>query len=402
MRRALILNGPNLNLLGTRRPDVYGAASLTELERKCREWGAQAGFGVQTFQSNHEGELIDRLHGARGNVAGVVINPGALTHYSYALHDAIEAIGVPTVEVHISNVKEREDWRRRSVVAPACVASVYGRGIAGYRWALEHLAARAAWAPTTLRYGPDDDHVADLRVPEGPGPISVVVLIHGGFWRDPWRRDLMDGAAVDLAKAGYATWNIEYRRIGGGGGWPVTLHDVAAAIDHVADLAGDHPIDPARVGVVGHSAGGHLALWAAGRRRLPAGAPGAGPRVVPLAVLALAPLGDLAAAHEAGLGEDAVEDFLRRAPADGEERFRVASPSALLPLGVPQSVIHGDADPAVPLDHSRAYVAAATAAGDEVTLLELPGVGHFGTIDHRSKAWVTARAELERLLPARA
>lgn len=138
--RILVINGPNLNLLGFRRPEIYGHDTLTELERRCVEWGDDLGLEVETFQSNHEGEIIDRLHAAIGRAGGIVINPGALTHYSYALHDAIEAIGIPTVEVHLSDIAAREPWRAHSVVAPACLASIAGRGFAGYREALEALA----------------------------------------------------------------------------------------------------------------------------------------------------------------------------------------------------------------------------------------------------------------------
>lgn len=138
--RVLVVNGPNLNLLGARRPDIYGETTLGELEDLCQRWGEDLGVAVETFQSNHEGAIIDRLHDAIGTAGGVVINPGALTHYSYALHDAIEAIGIPVVEVHISDVSSREPWRADSVVSPVCVATISGRGIAGYRQALEHLA----------------------------------------------------------------------------------------------------------------------------------------------------------------------------------------------------------------------------------------------------------------------
>lgn len=137
--RVLVVNGPNLNLLGARRPEVYGEATLGELEQRCRVWGEELGIEVETFQSNHEGAIIDRLHQAIGAVDGVILNPGALTHYSYALHDAVEATGLPTIEVHLSDLAGREEWRRRSVVAPACLASVSGKGIDGYREALERL-----------------------------------------------------------------------------------------------------------------------------------------------------------------------------------------------------------------------------------------------------------------------
>ncbi|NIR35894.1 MAG: alpha/beta hydrolase, partial [Actinobacteria bacterium] len=129
-------------------------------------------------------------------------------------------------------------------------------------------------------YGPLPDQVADLRLPDGPGPHPVAVVLHGGFWRDVWTRDLMDGIAVDLTRRGWATWNIEYRRVGSGGGFPETLEDVAAAIDHLDGLAGDRSLDVATVVTVGHSAGGHLALWAAARPKLDVGTSGAGPRVL--------------------------------------------------------------------------------------------------------------------------
>ncbi len=137
----LILNGPNLNLLGTRQPDIYGSATLRELENRCRRWGESLGLSVSTSQSNHEGDLIDQLHNGIGRYAGVVLNPGALAHYSYALHDAIEAVPMPVVEVHISDIANREErWRRTSVLAPACAATIIGKGIDGYREALEYLA----------------------------------------------------------------------------------------------------------------------------------------------------------------------------------------------------------------------------------------------------------------------
>ena len=138
--RVLVVNGPNLNLLGTRRPDVYGTTTLEDLEGMCREWGRTLDLDVVTFQSNHEGALIDRLHEARLDCAGVVINPGALTHSSYALHDAIEAIGLPVVEVHISDTEAREPWRRVSVIRPVVITAVIGKGIDGYREALGILA----------------------------------------------------------------------------------------------------------------------------------------------------------------------------------------------------------------------------------------------------------------------
>lgn len=145
--RVLVINGPNLNLLGVRRPEVYGTTTLAELDERCRAWGAALGIEVDTFQSNHEGEIIDRLHDALGSADGIVLNPGALTHYSYALHDAIEAVSLPVVEVHLSDISRREEWRARSVVSPACIAGIRGHGVEGYREALELLATRGQASP---------------------------------------------------------------------------------------------------------------------------------------------------------------------------------------------------------------------------------------------------------------
>ncbi len=136
----LVLNGPNLNLLGTREPDIYGTATLRELENRCRIWGQELDLTVSTAQSNHEGDLIDHLHNTIGRFGGVVLNAGALTHYSYAIHDAIKAIGLPVIEVHISDITSREEWRRTSVIADACIATISGEGIDGYRQALQMLA----------------------------------------------------------------------------------------------------------------------------------------------------------------------------------------------------------------------------------------------------------------------
>lgn len=375
--RVLVLHGPNLNLLGRRRPEVYGALTLPELDDQIRQWGGELGLEVETFQSNHEGALIDRLHQAVGRVEGVVINPGALTHYSYSLHDAIEAVEIPTVEVHISNVAEREPWRRVSVVRPACVATIYGRGVEGYRWALRHLHYRRAWPVETLPYGDDPALVGDLRRPPGGGAHPLAVLIHGGFWRHMWTRDLMDGLAVDLVQRGVATWNLEYRRVGAGGGWPTSLDDVTAGVELARSLDG---VEATRVALIGHSAGGHLALLAA--RSDPA------PRVV----VAMAAVTDLIAAGEENLGLGAAAQLL-----DGADP-RAASPLHQLPLRVPQLVVHGTADDRVPVDHSRRYVEEARQAGDPVDYLEHQDVDHFAYLEPRHPAWQEVAAEVVRRL----
>ena len=139
--KILVLNGPNLNLLGTREPEVYGSETLADLEVMIRVWAAELGHEVETYQSNHEGDLIDVIQ--QTDADGLVINPAAFTHTSRAIPDAISAVGIPAVEVHISNVKEREPWRAVSFFEEVCIATIYGRGQNGYKDAIETLGARS-------------------------------------------------------------------------------------------------------------------------------------------------------------------------------------------------------------------------------------------------------------------
>jgi 3-dehydroquinate dehydratase-2 len=141
MRRVLMLSGPNLNFLGRRDPALYGRATLRQLERQVARWGAELGLEVRAFQSNHEGALIDQLQKAGAWAEGAIVNPGALGHYSYALHDALVDFARPAIEVHLSQVSEREPWRRVSVIRLACADFVEGLGAEGYRVALTRLAA---------------------------------------------------------------------------------------------------------------------------------------------------------------------------------------------------------------------------------------------------------------------
>ncbi len=140
--RILVLHGPNLNLLGRREPEVYGKTTLAEIDARLLERAAELGVSLESHQSNHEGVLIDLLHAAMDRCGGVIINPGGLTHTSVALRDAISSIGLPTIEVHLSNVHQREAFRRSSYVADVCVAQIAGLGARGYELALEALVER--------------------------------------------------------------------------------------------------------------------------------------------------------------------------------------------------------------------------------------------------------------------
>ncbi|HBI03216.1 MAG TPA: type II 3-dehydroquinate dehydratase [Paenibacillaceae bacterium] len=139
MKKILIINGPNLNMLGIREPGIYGSATLKDVEESLKRLSAELGVEVDFFQSNYEGAIIDRIHQAFGECDGLVINPGAFTHYSYAIRDAIDSVKIPTVEIHISNVHAREEFRHHSVIAPIAVGQIMGFGIYGYQLALRGI-----------------------------------------------------------------------------------------------------------------------------------------------------------------------------------------------------------------------------------------------------------------------
>jgi acetyl esterase/lipase len=251
-----------------------------------------------------------------------------------------------------------------------------------------------------VRYGRLRSQVGELWPPQQPdgGPVPVVVLIHGGYWKAQYTKQLMHRLAGALSAGAWAAWNIEYRRtgtLGGGGGWPGTLDDVAAAIDALARMPG---VDPERIATCGHSAGGHLALWAAARARLPDGAPGAGPAVGLRGAVALAGVVDLAEGARLGLGNGAVERLLGGSPQDHPDRYAAASPAALVPLSVPQVLIHGLADTVVPPAMSEHYARRAREAGDDAVYVPVEDVTHGQIISPKSASWPLLLGHLGHLL----
>ncbi|MTD14817.1 alpha/beta fold hydrolase [Nakamurella sp. YIM 132087] len=242
-----------------------------------------------------------------------------------------------------------------------------------------------AVATTTHSYGADPKQVADLHVPAGAPPAAgwpVVVLVHGGYWSRQYDRSLQDDVLADLVGAGLAVWNVEYRSIGNGGGWPITFTDVGAACDLLPTVAAASRLDVTRVVLVGHSAGGTLALWAAARRDA---------TLRPVGVVSQAGVDDLVAAAEQGLGGGAVAKLLGGDPEEIPDVYAAASPMALLPVGVPTLVITGTEDTMVPISQSTSFAAAATAAGDVVELRQIDGEDHFDVLDAGSRIHAATR-----------
>lgn len=222
---------------------------------------------------------------------------------------------------------------------------------------------------TLLRYGAHDAHVVE-RLDAVGSPLLDVALLHGGYWRAAYGRDLMDALAADLAARGMRAWNVEYRRTAGGdGGWPATFDDVRAALLLVAEVAGRAPV------VVGHSAGGQLALWA--------GAEG-----LALGVVAQAPVADLVRGFELDLSDGAVALLLGGSPREVPGAYAMADPCARAPIGVPVLVQHGDADAHVPIEQSRSY--AERDGGARLSIHH--GVDHFAFLDPTSAVWLEAIA----------
>jgi acetyl esterase/lipase len=254
-------------------------------------------------------------------------------------------------------------------------------------------------ADKRLAYGHDPLEFGDLRVPDGDGPFPLVIAIHGGYWRNAYDLVHLGHLCAALTAQGMATFNLEYRRVGdAGGAWPGTFQDVAAGTRWIVDHAAGYNLDPARVVVIGHSAGGHLASWIGSLARVPGRSPiAAGP--IPLrGVISLAGLLDLEEAWKRHLSNDAVVELLGGTPAEVPERYAAASPLALLPVTTPHVLLHGDDDDLVPLAISEQYQTQVVATGSTSELCVLPAMDHFDVIDPQSPAWPTVLAAVQTLL----
>jgi acetyl esterase/lipase len=269
----------------------------------------------------------------------------------------------------------------------------------------EEMAALPSQPPDKrIEYGPGSSQHADLRIPSGIGPHPLVVLIHGGCFKAAYATADYFGAMADALKAdGIATWNIEYRRLGEpGSGWPGTYLDVGRAVDHVRAVASEYHLDLSRMAVVGHSAGGHLAMWAAARHRLPKTSDLYVANPLPIrGVVDLAGPVDLTVnipGYESLCADHVITSLLGGPPAAVPDRYAHASAIALLPLGIPQVIVVGSYEDYVPLPLVDAYVRAATDAGDHVRRIVIPEAGHFEIASPLAFTWTQVQPAIRSVI----
>ncbi|MGC0363885.1 acetyl esterase/lipase [Rhodococcus sp. 27YEA15] len=336
-------------------------------------------------------ETVERAAGARG-IAVEIHSTASAREFEAAVRSARpDTIVVPGSAllpdvVDAAFVRVDLDARRRVVTAGVRV-QIRGRGLDGLRYAVDSWYFNQRKPATVRSYGEHSDQQIDLRIPDGPGPHPVAVLIHGGYWKPWWDRDLMDAAAVDLTARGFATWNVEYRRPGEYG-WDATTDDVAASLAALESMADS--LDLRRIAVLGHSAGGQLAF------RAGADAVSSGAVVQPSLLVSLAGVLDLRTADERHLGDGAVSMALGHRYSPESATYRLSSPIERLPIGIPQLTVCGAADSSDLRDIARRYTKTASTTTDLVDIVEGPG-DHFAVIDPGSELW---RRTIDRMTDA--
>ncbi|OZF45443.1 alpha/beta hydrolase [Rhodococcus sp. 14-1411-2a] len=309
-------------------------------------------------------ELVARALSARGLTGGIVDTAAGSDEVIVVPGD-----GIPIDTSSHGGVVRVDLGQCTPDRSPGIRAHIRGRGLDGLRFAIDSVYFHRFHPGTILHYGDHPEQRVEQRLPEGDGPFPVAVLIHGGYWRSRWEFDLMDAMAVDLTGRGYATWNVEYRRPDEHG-WDAMTGDVASALAALETAPGS--LDLSRTVLMGHSAGGQLALRLA--------TDSAGKAVTPALAVSLAGVLDLKVGDERWLGEGAVSNAIGARFAGAQETYEASSPIARLPLGVPHLVVCAVSDDPNLLEISRAYYAAASAGSDSVGSVEGPG-GHFAVID---------------------
>ncbi len=252
-----------------------------------------------------------------------------------------------------------------------------------------------------IRYGTDPNQFAELRFPNGKGPFPLLFVVHGGFWQSVYDLSHIGHLCAAFTSKGIITCNIEYRRIGNpGGGWPGTFQDISLATRNIFQMMSQDPrFDRTRTAIIGHSAGGHLALWLTGSRRISKDSPlHSDKRQVVNNAVSLAGVSDLGLAWRQKLGNGIVIRLMGGTPEEHPDRYKAGSPIELLPTGAKQVLVHGAADDTVPVSQSEAFFQRAEKLGDRSTLVKLDRIGHYELIDPESEAWPSvARAVLSLL-----
>jgi len=284
-----------------------------------------------------------------------------------------------------------------ALAAVAAVACDIARAIQGQS-SRDILTRVPTPADHRISYGSNEFQFGELRLPKGAGPHPVAIVIHGGCWMSEYGLSYMGHLSAALAEAGVATWSVEYRRVGNqGGGWPGTFEDVARAADHLRTVAKSYPLDLNRVIAVGHSAGGHLALWLAARKALPKDSPVHS--ADPLALRGVVSLAGITDLRRAGTACDSnVPQLMGGSATDKTAIYDQASPIELLPLGVPSAIVQGSSDNIIPLEMAKEYADAAKKKGDDAKLVVIEKAGHFEVVDPKSFAWEAVKAEAMALL----
>lgn len=274
---------------------------------------------------------------------------------------------------------------------------------------IELLDRKPPPADFRIAYGSGEFNFGDLRLPavKGEERLPLVVFLHGGWWKAEYGLDYSGHLCSDLKAYGVATWSLEYRRVGNpGGGWPGTFEDVAAGFDFVATLAEAYPLDLTRIVVAGHSAGGHLAFWLAGRPHIPQPSAICVPQShLPVhGVVALAGAVDLRITFELAADStflhvrDEIVNLMGATPDEAPERYTAGNPGDLLPLNVPQFLLQGTEDDQIPPELPRQWAERGRSRGDIVSLEMIPGADHFDVVDPTSKAWLPVRSTILRAL----